>query len=325
MAAPAEARMEAMAETLLASQGSSEPAEAHMEAMADALVASQGSTQDMPGALPKSRMPEKEEGLPATLPEETLPEEAASPAPSSHDYADVIIHKHVWTRNGNLVEPFEATLLDLELAKAEDGGGKEFPENMTGDNDGLICVPTSVASHGKIPEGIKAAGIMIRLPPDDMHRAGARLNWAENMIQMCISGQPTVYKIGITTIPVWRLSQHMKENMYDLMHLIDYSTLPGWAPMLEAALIRDHIGKTGCQNVQTGGEGPGSETGLSDKPGVAGGFVYIVTGDAGAGEMLGFQEEAPRLGVSGNPEASNPGASNQITPLERCQAPLLCR
>ena len=111
-----------MAETLWDSQKSSEPAEARMEAMADALVASQGSTQDMPGALPKSRMPEKEEGLPATLPEETLPEEApASPAPSSHDYADVIIHKHVWTRNGNLVEPFEATLLDLELAKAEDG------------------------------------------------------------------------------------------------------------------------------------------------------------------------------------------------------------
>ena len=38
--------------------------------------------------------------------------------------------------------------------------------------------------------------------------------------------------------------------------------------------------------------------------------VYIVTCDAGAGEMLGFREEAPRLGVSGNPEASNPGASD---------------
>ena len=285
--------MEQMADTLWDSQKSSEPAEARMEAMADALVASQGSTQDMPGALPKSRMPEKEEGLPATLQEEW----PASPSPGSHDYADVIIHKHVWTRNGNVVEPFEATLLDLELAKAEDG--KEFPENMTGDNDGLICVPTSVASHRKIPEGIKAVGMMIRLPPDHMHRAGARLNWAENMIQLCISGQPTVYKIGITTNPVWRWSQYKKENMYGMMHLIDYSTLPGWAPMLEAALIRDHIGQSGCQNVQTGGEGPGSETGLSDKHGVAGGFIYIVTGDAGAGELLGSRKKKARTEQTG--------------------------
>ena len=259
-----------------------------MEALAETLLASQGSTQQMPGASLPASLPEKEEGLPATLQEEW----PASPSPGSHDYGEVRIPKHVWTRNGNVVEPFEAVLLDLELAKTEDG--KEFPENMTGDNDGLICVPTSVASHGKIPEGIKPAGIISRLPPDTMHRAGARLNWAENMIQMCISGQPTVYKIGITTNPVWRMSQYMKENMYDLMHLIDYSTLPGWAPMLEAALIRDHIGLSGCQNVQSGGEGPGSETGLSDKPGVAGGFVYIVTGDAGAGELLGSRKKKAR-------------------------------
>ena len=289
--------MEEMADTLLASQGTSASAESRMEALADVLVPSQEPTQPMPGALPKSPLPEKEpekeEGLPATLEEEG----PASPSPGSHDYSAVIIHKHVWTRNGNLVEPFEATLLDLELAKAEDG--KEFPENMTGDNTGLVCIPTSTASHGKIPEGIKAVGIMIRLPPDHMHRAGARLNWAEHMIQMCISGQPTVYKIGVTTNPVWRLSQYMKENMYDLMHLIDYSTLPGWAPMLEAALIRDHIGRSGCQNVQTGGEGPGSETGLSDKHGVAGGFIYIVTGDAGAGVLLGGRKKKARTEQTG--------------------------
>ena len=285
--------MEEMADTLLASQGTSASAESRMEALADVLVASQEPTQPMPGAKPSSPQPEREEGLPATLQEEW----PASPSPGSHDYSDVIIHKHVWTRNGNLVEPFEATLLDLELAKAE--GAKEFPENMTGDNDGLICVPTSVASHGKIPEGIKAVGIMIRLPPDHMRRAGARLNWAENMIQMCISGQPTVYKIGITTNPVWRMSQYMKENMYDLMHLIDYSTLPGWAPMLEAALIRDHIGRMGCQNAQTGGEGPTSETGLSEKHGVVGGFTYIVTGDAGAGVLLGSRKKKARTEQTG--------------------------
>ena len=221
---------------------------------------------------------------PASLPSTVLENTPASPSPGSHDYDEVVVQKRVWTRGGNIVEPFEAALLDLELAKVEKG--EDFPPNMTGDNDGLVCIPTNMRGAATIPANITAVDIVNRLPPDNMHRAGARLYHAHEVIHL-VTCMPTVYKIGITTNPVWRWSQYKKEETYDKMHLIDFSNLPGWAPMMEAALIRDYIGASGCYNVASGGEGPRSGTGVSDAPGAAGGFVYIVTGDAGKGKLMG--------------------------------------
>jgi hypothetical protein len=66
-----------------------------------------------------------------------------------------------------------------------------------------------------------------------------------------------VYKVGMTTNPLVRWHSY-KQDGYDLMSLLHVSASKGLIDMLEAALIREHMGNTGCRNIRLGGDGPSS-------------------------------------------------------------------
>ena len=159
----------------------------------------------------------------------TVPETSQA----SHEVQEIPLH--VWTRDGHLLEEFEARVLDRELF--ESVGQQLVETGLTGPLDGLLCVPTANKTMQQIPWVVRPAGIKCNFAPSDVQRAGARLEHCERVIGRFLEG-PVIFKIGITTNPVWRWSEYQKENIYDRMVLLDFSTLEGWTPMLEAALIR---------------------------------------------------------------------------------------
>ena len=69
-------------------------------------------------------------------------------------------------------------------------------------------------------------------------------------IQVC------VFKFGFTSNPIIRFSRYQQLH-YSNMLLLHVTSCKGAAQMLEAALIDQHMGLTGCRNEQLGGEGPG--------------------------------------------------------------------
>ena len=68
--------------------------------------------------------------------------------------------------------------------------------------------------------------------------------------------QVCVFKIGYTSNPIFRFRKYELLN-YSRMALLHVTSCKGAAEMLEAALIDQHIGLSGCRNEQLGGEGPG--------------------------------------------------------------------
>ena len=71
-----------------------------------------------------------------------------------------------------------------------------------------------------------------------------------------IGMQVCVFKLGYTTNPVFRFYKYQLLN-YSSMTLLHVTPCKGSAQMLEAALIDQYLGLSGCRNEQFGGEGPG--------------------------------------------------------------------
>ena len=65
-----------------------------------------------------------------------------------------------------------------------------------------------------------------------------------------------VFKIGFTSNPIFRFSKYRGLNYSD-MCLLHVTPCKATAEMLEAALIDQHMGLSGCRNESFGGEGPG--------------------------------------------------------------------
>ena len=141
---------------------------------------------------------------------------------------------NIWTRDGHMVDDVEADLLDLQFSGT---GPDVLFYNKYGLTEGLEVVPTRPFLPHDIPSNVRPRNIFgNNLPRSSMVRAGSRLQHAMEVVAMVVDG-PMVFKIGITTNPVWRWSQYEKESVYQGMVLVDFSTLPGRAPMLEASLI----------------------------------------------------------------------------------------
>ena len=71
-----------------------------------------------------------------------------------------------------------------------------------------------------------------------------------------IGSQICVFKIGYTSNPVFRFYKYQLLH-YSHMSLLHVTSCKGAAEMLEAALIDQYLGLSGCRNEQLGGEGPG--------------------------------------------------------------------
>ena len=199
---------------------------------------------------------------------------------------------NIWTRDKNMVDEFEAELLDRQLYGMKPG--TTF-QNRFGLTEGLECVPTTRHLPHEVPRAVRVRNVYgINLPRSGMTRAGSRLHHAQDVVAQAIRG-PTIFKIGITTNPVWRWSEYEKESIYQSMTLVDFSTLPGWSPMLEAALINTFADNPGMQNKASGGEGPGGEKGTKEG---RGSFVYVVTGNAGQGKLLGYPRNKKKTKVT---------------------------
>ena len=65
-----------------------------------------------------------------------------------------------------------------------------------------------------------------------------------------------MFKVGYTTNPLFRFYKYQVLN-YSSMTLLHVTSCKGSAQMLEAALIDQYLGLSGCRNEQFGGEGPG--------------------------------------------------------------------
>jgi hypothetical protein len=73
-------------------------------------------------------------------------------------------------------------------------------------------------------------------------------------VRAAYGGSVSVFKIGITTVPVTRFRFYRHENM-DSMTLIHSSESHELTNMLESALISAYSGVRGCRNINLGGEG----------------------------------------------------------------------
>ena len=76
--------------------------------------------------------------------------------------------------------------------------------------------------------------------------------------------------------------------------------------MLEASLISAFSDRPGLRNKASGGEGPGGEAGTQTG---RGSFVYVVTGNAAAGVLLGFRRK-PK--VKKEDEAARSGSASAM-------------
>ena len=88
-----------------------------------------------------------------------------------------------------------------------------------------------------------------------------------------------VFKIGFTSSPIFRFCKYRGVN-YSGMCLLHVTPCKGTAEMLEAALIDQHMGLSGCRNESFGGEGPGHIQ-------AAHYFVYIVGARADQPKPIG--------------------------------------
>ena len=92
---------------------------------------------------------------------------------------------------------------------------------------------------------------------------------AEEMVEKAIEGQPTVFKIGLTSDPLHRWTNFTygyTRDGYTSMTMLRV-TVPTWAAALERHLIQRFQGPRGCQNQSSGGES------TPHQPPV---FVYVV-------------------------------------------------
>ena len=93
---------------------------------------------------------------------------------------------------------------------------------------------------------------------------------AVNMVKIVMAGQPTVFKIGLTSVPLHRWTNFTygyTRGGYSSMMLLCV-TVPTWAAALECYLINRFRGPRGCQNQALGGES------TPHQPPV---FVYVVS------------------------------------------------
>ena len=93
---------------------------------------------------------------------------------------------------------------------------------------------------------------------------------AVNMVERAIAGQPTVFKIGLTSDPLHRWANFTygyARDGYSSMTMLCV-TVPTWAAALERDLIERFQGPHGCQNQAPGGES------TPHQPPV---FVYLVS------------------------------------------------
>ena len=93
---------------------------------------------------------------------------------------------------------------------------------------------------------------------------------AENMVERAIAGQPTVFKIGLTSDPLHRWANFTYGYVHDgyISMTMLCVTVPAWAAALERYLINRFQGPHGCQNQAPGGES------TPHQPPV---FVYVVS------------------------------------------------
>ena len=114
--------------------------------------------------------------------------------------------------------------------------------------------------------------------------AGHILQYCKQKIQSfraSVGDNVCVYKVGLTTNPLRRSTWYVQLNYTRMarMSLLHATRCQGTAEMLEAALIDNHMGRTGCRNQRSGGEG-----------GVAGAnayYVYIVGARADIPKPIG--------------------------------------
>ena len=76
------------------------------------------------------------------------------------------------------------------------------------------------------------------------------------MVDESLGDRPMIWKVGVTTNPVWRLSVYMDEkpSCWNVMVLFDHSIERFSIEMEEAAIVQMYYA-VGNRNVASGGEG----------------------------------------------------------------------
>ncbi|CAJ1422627.1 unnamed protein product, partial [Effrenium voratum] len=158
----------------------------------------------------------------------------------------------------------------------------DFSAALGASLESLRCVPLDGDLHRMLPPELLGDPRVsaARLPSRNGkggELAGAALCRAKGVVTQILDAMaPVVFKIGITCTPLVRWRAYDREG-YQQMHLLHVTEEPGLVQMLEAALISEFQGRSGCRNVAKGGEGPVGRGPY---------FAYLVVVSCGGGELL---------------------------------------
>ena len=123
-----------------------------------------------------------------------------------------------------------------------------------------------------ITDGLGTDGLVwLKLPPPRAN-SGQALKWCKAKIDSLLNRGPHVFKIGITSNPLFRFYKepsHMCPSpgyyrcgdKFKGMHVLFAGSTFEEAALMEAALKDVYQGRPGNRNMRAGGEGRNSETG----------------------------------------------------------------